>query len=69
MSIPKSVMDRFIASLGGNPRLHNIKVKNLWNHDGSPRQEIHIAVRGGFDPTLPDEFEGFPVRRISWPKE
>jgi hypothetical protein len=65
----KATMDRFIASLGTDPKFHNIKVKNLWNSDGSPRQEIHIAVRGGFNPDLPADFEGMPVTRVPWPKD
>jgi hypothetical protein len=65
----QAVAKRFIASLEADPKFHNVKIKNLWNPDGSPRVELHVALRGGVALNLPTEFEGVPVRRIPWRTE
>jgi hypothetical protein len=65
----QAIAKRFIASLNTDPKFHNAKIKNLWNPDGSPRVELHIAIRGGVNLDLPEEFEGVPVRRVRWPKD
>lgn len=69
MANEQAIAARFVQSLKANPALHNVKLKNLWNPDGSAKPEIHIATRGGFVPSLPATFEGIPVVLIPWPKD
>ena len=69
MTNEQLIAGRFVKWLNTNPSLHNVKLKNLWNADGSPKPEIHIATRGGFNPKLPADFEGIPVVQIAWPKD
>ena len=69
MSDIQAIAKRFIATLGTDPRMHSVRIKNLWNADGSPRHELHIATRGSFNLPIPKEFEGIPVVSIAWPKD
>jgi hypothetical protein len=65
----KDVADRFIRSLGGvQPGQHNVKIRNEWNADGTPRPVIAIAIKPGHEDffELPATFEGYEVRRVPW---
>lgn len=65
----EAVLKEFIGTvLGGNARLHAVKMRNGWGKDGKPVQTIVVRIRPGHEAqfTLPQEFQGFAVVRERW---
>ena len=54
--------------MGGNAPLHSVKMANTFDSDGAAYNTIIVRIRPGSEDrfTIPDEYAGYPVKRVSW---